>query len=226
VNVPQYPDPADEIIRHAAGLVNQGNPLIVLDLIRDKLLGDADKVAELGRQWAANTVMQDTRTDLQTTRDVLGSYWQGPAYAQFDKYAANLVGNLDTNQTVIGNFGATLGKCGETVMSAYSNAVKLIAQTAADLLNIGALAGTLLVPGLDLITGPALLLKVIDKLSDFVKGFANLIAESMNQIASYHSSGISFAFNANNFRVPEPLGPGTAAGLGNANQWHVTPYNK
>jgi len=48
----------------------------------------------------------------------------------------------------------------------------------------------------------------------------------MNTIASYPSDAVTFVSNATNFRVPEPLGPGTAAGLGSANQWHVAPYNK
>jgi len=226
VNVPQYPDPSDEIIRHVAGLVGQRNPLVLLDLIRDKLLGDADKVAELGRQWAACRALPETRTALQTTRDVLGSYWQGPAYTQFGRYTDNLVGDLDANQSLMNGFATTLGDCAKTVMGSYSDAVNLIGQTAADLLSLGVEAGLLLVPGVDLIAGPDVLLKVIDKLDEFVKNVVALFAKGLDDIATYMASGISFTVNANNFRVPEPLGPGTAAGLGNANQWHVAPYDR
>jgi uncharacterized protein YukE len=226
VGVAQYPDDADELIRHAAGLVLNPNPLVMLDFIRDKLLGDSDKVAELALQWSGNTVIQETRTTFQTTRDVVGSYWQGSAYTQFNSYAGNLISNLDTNQTVMSNFAKTLGDCAQKVMETYGKALTLIVQTADDLFYVGALAGTLLLPGVNVITGSALLLKVFDKLNDFVKNVGNLVVETMNAIASYRSSAISFVSNATNFKVPEPLGPGTGSGIGNANQWHVAPYNK
>jgi uncharacterized protein YukE len=226
VNVPHYPDQADEVIRNLATLVGNGSALALLDLIRDKLLGDSDKVDELAKQWAGNTVMQDTRRNLQATTDVLGSYWQGPAYQQFDKYAGNLLANLDANQSVMTSFAAVLTKCAEKVMSTYSDAVKLIWQAANDLLILGAMSGLVFVPYVDLITGPVLIVKALDKLDEFVKSVGDLVANAMNTIASYRSEAVTFVSNATNFRVPEPLGAGTGAGLGNANEWHVAPYNK
>ncbi|QUQ65291.1 WXG100 family type VII secretion target [Kutzneria sp. CA-103260] len=219
-----YPNDADQIIRMASELVFYTDPLHLLDLIRDRLFGDADKVVEMAHRWAENTVIPQTKVGLQTTKDVLGSYWQGPAYTQFNAYVGNVIGNLDANQAVMTNIATTLGNCAQVVQSTYASAIKLIGQCAGDLLNLGVLGASLFVPGVDLITGPALLLKAMDKLDDFVKNVATLLADAGNQIASYRSSGISFAANANAFKVPEPIGDSNSgAVIGSANDWHVIP---
>ncbi|GAA0651346.1 hypothetical protein GCM10010174_88870 [Kutzneria viridogrisea] len=219
-----YPQDADNVIRPIARLAFKTEVISLLDLIRDQLFGDADKVAAMAHQWAQNTAISDTRTELQTVKDVLGSYWQGAAYTQFNSYTTNIITTLDANQTVMANFATTLGNCAQVVQATYASAIKFIGQCAGALINLGGLTASLFIPGVDLITTPVLVVKAMDKLEDFVKNVTTLIADAYNQIGTYRSSGISFAANATAFKVPEAIaGSATGSVIGNARDWHVTP---
>jgi hypothetical protein len=115
----------------------------------------------------------------------------------------------------------TLGTCVQTVHNTYATAIKFIAQCAGDLINLGIYGVLAAIPVVDFVTGPMFVMKVIDKLTDFVKNVGGLIGDATTQIGSYKSSAISFATNANNFKQPEQL----PDQVGNPGSWRVVPNN-
>ncbi|QUH00449.1 hypothetical protein HUO13_06100 [Saccharopolyspora erythraea] len=71
--------------------------LRVLEIINKQLFGDAEKARLLADEWAERSTMENSRVAVQDAKNNLAGLWEGPAFAQFDRYASNMVSILDTN---------------------------------------------------------------------------------------------------------------------------------
>jgi hypothetical protein len=173
--------------------------------------------------WGENTTMNDVKSDLNSMKYDVSTYWTGPAYTAFNAYTIDAVGIMDKDLTVMGTMATTLGSTVTTVFDAYSKAITFIGNCAAALANLGAAVAiafaTAEVPGVNVLTSAAVLNKVSDTLAAFVKEVTALIAGAVTQMGQYQSQAISFSNQATQFQYPERLPDGAT----HARHWQVNP---
>lgn len=220
---PPYPQDADEKIRRAAKIVFYDAPIQTLDMIKTQLFGSSEKAEQIANDWGQNTVMNDSKTEINTAKDNLAAYWEGPAYNAFNSYAGNAVGVMDKDLATMGTIATTLGQSVATVYQTYASAITFIGNCAADLGKAGIYvllaAGTIEIPILGEIDAALAAKQVLDALQSFVKNVTALISSATTQIGQYKSQGISFANLGQQFQNPEPL-PEAPRHVG---EWHVHP---
>ena len=218
-----YPADSDAKVRRAAELIEYEAAIKALDMIKNELLGNAERANEIAHLWGENTTMNDAKGDLNSMKYTLASYWKGPAFNAFNAYTIDAVGIMDKDLAVMGTMATTLGSTVSTVFDTYAKAITFIGNCAAALANLGAALtiafATAEVPGVNVLTSAAVLNKVSDTLAAFVKEVVTLIAGATTQIGQYKSQGISFANQATQFQHPEPL-PDAAT---HTSQWQVNP---
>lgn len=219
-----YPEQADQQIRVYANAVppyisNAGKQAIrMLDLIKNETFGNADKVELLANEWAQCNVMSDSAREFQDATNNLVGYWEGPASQQYIQYSGSATATMNANQAAMHGVATTLANCVKTVYDTYSLALQYIGNCAGDIVGLGGYGVLAAIPGVDIVSIPALIIKVVDTLSNFVKNVTSLVSGAVSQIGSYQSGDTSFLASGNSFRAPnEPGGE-----LGHTNSWVVT----
>jgi len=221
-----YPEESDEMIRQVAHLVFDNAAVKALDTIRNELLGNIERAAQVADAWARNETMNNAKLEVNAMRDDLASYWKGPAYNAFSLYAGNVVGVIDKDLALMGTMSTTMGTAVTTVYNTYSSAIALIGKCAISLgsFQIWGMIGaaSALIPGVDVITTGALIYKIVDVLEDFAKAANDLISSAVTQIGQYKAQGLAFTNLAAQFQQPEKL-PEATNHLG---EWQVNPLTQ
>jgi uncharacterized protein YukE len=222
---PPYPEQQDAMIRKVAQQVEFHDVLTVLDTVKNQLLGNAERVEQIAREWGADQTMNSGKQELGAMKDKLAAYWSGPANSAFTSYTDSVVTTLDENRALIGTVATTLGSAVSTVWNTYAAAIAFIGKCFANLVALGAhtalFVATVEVPGLNLLTAGEWINSVIETLKTFIQDVSDLIQSATETIGAYKENGVALASTAGQFQVPQaPPGEAGQPGL-----WHVNPRN-
>ncbi|WP_329072404.1 hypothetical protein [Amycolatopsis sp. NBC_01480] len=198
---PAYPEDNDKTIRDWAGLplIGDQNAIDTLNLIKNQLFGDADKVWALGKTWSAYTTLGSEIYTIQEATNNLASDWTGDAKTQFDTFNGNVLTVLGKDQGVMTQMGVALATCAGQVYTTYANAINDMKDCANALVKAAAGAGLSWIP----VVGEVLDVAVVDELwnalNSFVTGVETLISQSIAQYGQYKQSAMSFIGQADLF---------------------------
>lgn len=222
-DVATYPAQQDHEVRQAAIRVDYPAVIDTLNDIRNELLGDYVRVAELANHWGQSGVMRLPREDIANAKINVAQYWAGSAHRGFDGWSGDIVGMLDRNELTMGNISIVLGEMGEEVVKTYADAIEFIGKCAGNLVGLGGYAalasGTSWIPGVNVLTTEALVTKIIDALSTFVIDVSGLIADSTERVGAYKTDGDALVVRANQFKAPV----GLPREVGHPRSWNVVP---
>lgn len=220
-----YPEEADREIRKAAEIFIRLTPfgsvgveaLRILEVINKQLFGDAEKAKLLAEQWAERSTMKDSREAVQDAKNNLAGLWEGPAFAQFDRYASNMVSILDTNHGVMKEMGTLLAGFVRIVFNTYASALTFMGQCAGEVVGIGASAALLRVPGANIVAVADIIMRVVDALSSFVSNVTSLIADNVRSLGEHQATEVSLQALLSKFQSPATPG----GEVGHTSSWVV-----
>ncbi len=222
-NIPTipYPDDADRKIREAAEKANHPDVIQLLDKIKNHLFGNAERINLIAQAWAKNTALVDSRLGIQYATQTLAGYWSGPAFSQYSAYSADATSALDADQSALAAMGTALGGCVSIVYNTYAAVIRLIGNTAADIVNTAVSVGIALIPGVGEFELSNAIQAVTDILTNFIKNCTDLLSSAVEQFGQYKSASVGFTASATGFKQLTPL----PDQIGHPGSWHVNPAN-
>ncbi len=214
-----YPEDADRKIREAANKYNHPDVIQTLDKMKNELFGNAERVNALAQAWASNPSVGDSQLAIQTATENLAGYWSGPAFSQFSAYSTDVTGALGSDQSAMASMGTALGGCVSIVYNTYAAVIRLIGNTAADIVNAGVSIGVSLIPGIGEFELSNAIQAITDLLTNFVRNCTELLSSAVEQFGQYKDAAVGFRASAAGFKQLTPL----PDQIGNPGSWHVNP---
>jgi hypothetical protein len=173
-----------------------------LSIIRDQTFGNAERMEQLATDWGLSPAMTEPAEQISAAKTNLSAYWSGSAYNAFSGYASDTATKLGGNDGIMNDISGVLAQTVTTIYKTYSDAIKLISDTAIKLLDISKVDD------------------ITKELNSFVNNVVKLFADAMTTAGQYRATGITLAVKADSFKIPQAIND-TAPATTYAGQWLV-----
>jgi hypothetical protein len=191
-------------------LIGHDKAINTVEIIRDQLFGNADKMEDLATIWGHDKTMTTSRDEIDVALENVDAYWQGGGFEAFSRYSLSTSTKFTTNESKMNDIAEVLGECVKIVYNTYSYAIELIGDCANALHELS--------PA-DFIPGAGQALKIWNALNDFVKAWNDLYAKSVREMGNLITGKLKLSQLANDFE--DLRAPGD--GAGDPDRWKVTP---
>lgn len=224
---PEYPQVTDAKIREFANLPFIGRPdiLHLLDDVRDKLLGNPDRIQEMAFRFAHSKAVREARDDIGQAVQSLAGTWSGRAADQFATYASSVTNALEKEQEAVAGVSGILADIGQIVVDTYAKAIEFLGVCAGRLaaIDVKALLAAVasVVPGLNVIMWSDVIDTIIEAFGTLVESFAGLLASAAEQMGRFIGAAVGFdQINTDFIEIPDPP---SNSGIDNQKQWKIEP---
>ncbi|MEV7552968.1 hypothetical protein AB0N89_25445 [Amycolatopsis sp. NPDC089917] len=224
---PEYPQVADAKIREFANLPFIGRPdiLHLLDDVRDKLLGNPNRMQEMIHRFATSRAMRDAYDDVGKAVQSLAGTWSGRAADQFTTYASSVTNSLEKEQEAVASVSEVLSDVRQIIVETYAKAIEFLGTCAGRLatIDVKALLAAVasVVPGLNAIMWSDVIDTIIEAFGTLVESFVGLLASAAEQMGKFFGAAVGFEQIGTNF-IEIPDLPSNS-GMDNQKQWKIEP---